>query len=83
MAEHSIKTRSAPRLSIIRNLDAEDRALHWVRAYRSSPEDVYLQMRWNGRYVGVQLTFEEARRLGAHLISECPSAPAPTTPDEA
>ena len=48
----------------------EDHAAYWVRAYRQSPEDVYLQMRWKGRYVGVSLTFDEARQLGAHLINE-------------
>ena len=70
MPDHTFKTRSAPRLSLISSKDPDDRAAHWVRAYRQSPEDVYLQMRWKGRYVGVSLTFDEARQLGAHLISE-------------
>jgi hypothetical protein len=74
MPDHTIKTRSAPRQTIIprkRMVDpVEEQAAHWVRAYRQSPEDVYLQLRWKGRYVGVSLTFDEARQLGAHLISE-------------
>jgi hypothetical protein len=74
MPDHTIKTRSAPRLTIIPTArmgdPVEDRAAHWVRAYRASPEDVHLQLRWKGRYVGVSLTFDEARQLGAHLISE-------------
>jgi len=70
MPDHTIKTRNAPRLTIINGIDPDGRAAHWVRAYRQSPEDVYLQLRWKGRYVGVSLTFEEARQLGAHLISE-------------
>jgi len=55
-----------PRLRVSR----EDRTSHWVRAYRSSPENVHLQLRWRGSFVGVELTFDEARQLGAHLISE-------------
>jgi len=70
MPDHTFKTRSAPRLHVIRNLDAEDKAAHWIRAYRESPSHIHLQMRWKGRYVGMALTFEEARQLGAHLISE-------------
>jgi len=70
MPDHTFKTRSAPRLTVIRNLDDEAKAAHWVRAYRQSPEDVYLQLRWKGRYVGVSMTFEEARQLGMHLINE-------------
>jgi hypothetical protein len=65
-----ITTRSAPRLTICSDKSAKSQATHFVRAYRQSPEDVYLQMRWKGRYVGVSLTFEEARNLGRHLIAE-------------
>jgi hypothetical protein len=70
MPDNTFKTRSVPRLTVISSKDPEDRAAHWVRAYRSSPEDIHLQMRWKGRYVGVSLTFDEARALAAHLISE-------------
>lgn len=70
MADHVIKTRAAPRLHIIGSKDPTDQAAHWVRAYRSSPEDVHLQLRWKGRYAGVSLTFDEARQLGEHLIGE-------------
>lgn len=67
---NTIKTRSAPRLRVISSKDPDDQAAHWVRAYRSSPENVHLQLRWKGRYVGVELTFDEARKLGERLINE-------------
>jgi hypothetical protein len=70
MTDHTIQTRNAPRQTIIRSKDPDDQKAYWVRAYRQSPEDVYLQLRWKGRYVGVSLTFDEARALGAHLIGE-------------
>jgi hypothetical protein len=45
-----------------------------VRAYRESPETVHLQIRIKGKKMGriasVSLTFDEARQLGNHLISE-------------
>lgn len=68
MAECVIKTRSTPRMRVPTTVD--DRTAHWVRAYRSSPETVHLQLRWRGRFVSVELVFDEARQLGAHLISE-------------
>jgi hypothetical protein len=45
-----------------------------VRAYRDSPETVQLQIRVAseriGRYASVRLTFDEARQLASHLMSE-------------
>jgi len=70
MKDLALTTRSAPRLTICSSKSASAKAVHFVRAYRQSPENVYLQIRWKGRFVGVSLTFDEARQLGAHLISE-------------
>jgi hypothetical protein len=50
-----------------------------VRAYRSTPETIHLQIRWKKQFVGCELTFDQARDLGAHLIAECP-APEPAPP---
>ncbi len=67
---HTFKIGAVPRMSMIRVKDDESYNAHWVRAYRQSPEDVYLQIRWKGRYVGVSLSFTEARRLAQHLLNE-------------
>lgn len=63
-----LATRCKPRRNIAReDLDSPNS----VRVYRASPEDVMLQMRRVKDYIGIALTFDEARELAAMLIAAC------------
>lgn len=64
MTDTIINTRNSPRRSIV---GTDMTAKHCVRAYRSSPEDVLLQLRRSNDYVAVSLTFAEALELAEAL----------------
>lgn len=66
----------------IRNGALREGSTDAIRAYRHSPERVYVQIRVapkpggkNLRYAGITLTFEEARQLAAHLTAEAGEQP--------
>lgn len=56
-------TRNPPRMRMVKHMEGQNS----VRAYRDSPEGVHLQLRLTGRYVGVSLSFDEARELVTRL----------------
>lgn len=61
---YKIETRSRPRSKLVRDADS---ALHCVRVYKHSPEDLILQI-WDGkRYMLVALFPEEAREIAGAL----------------
>jgi 23S rRNA A2030 N6-methylase RlmJ len=52
-----------PRMRVVRDMNSQN----CVRAYRSSPETVEIQIRLEGRFVNASLNLETAKALGAHL----------------
>ena len=66
---------ASPRMRLVKNIMSQTNA---VRAYRSSPETVHLQIRLEKRYVGVDLPFADAIKLGQHLINEASGTSSPT-----
>ena len=61
-----LATRNKPRRNVVReDLSGQD----CLRVYRNSPEDVMLQMRRTKDYIGIALSFDEARALAAMLIA--------------
>lgn len=69
MSDQIVKTVNKPRRHM-----ASDGMLsspNSVRIYRNSPEDVMLQMRRTKDYIGIALTFVEAREVAARLIAAC------------
>lgn len=66
MTDTSITPRFAPRRHIIRDGISSP---HSIRAYRSSPEDIQLQVRLKSEYVTCSLTFDEAREVSAAILA--------------
>jgi hypothetical protein len=67
MTDFHMTPRNAPSAKTRLSSDAGGR--NTLRAYRSSPEDVTVQIRWGKGYATVSLSYEEAKRF-AHMISE-------------
>ena len=68
MAEHIYKHRFT-RVQRRKPID-QDPDDNCVRLYRSSPEDVTLQIRTTKAFATVTLSFAEARRIAADLLDE-------------
>lgn len=66
MADTSITPRWAPRRHIVRDGVSSP---HTIRAYRSHPEGVELQVRLKGEYVTCSLTFDEAREISDAILA--------------
>ena len=61
MTDAVIKTSNLPRYTTPRGLHGHKEQC--VRVFRSSPKDVMLQIRVNGRIIGVALMHDEARQV--------------------
>jgi hypothetical protein len=61
MTDAVIKTSNLPRYTTPRGLHGHKERC--VRVFRSSPKDVMLQIRVNGRIIGVALMHDEARQV--------------------
>lgn len=75
MTVHSemLETENKPRYARPRHKDAFDG--FGVRVYRSTPENITLQLRTGIGYASVWLTREEAHKIGARLIAEAADRP--------
>ena len=61
-------TKNKPRRNVSRDVLTHQNTL---RVFRSSPEDVHLQLRRVSDYVGISLSFAEARDVAAALLEAC------------
>lgn len=66
MTDVSITPRWAPRRSIVRDGMSSP---YTIRAYRSDPEGIQLQVRLKGEYVTCSLTFDEAREVSDAILA--------------
>jgi hypothetical protein len=67
MTDFSMTPKHAPTAKTRLSPDTGGR--NTLRAYRASPEDVNVQIRWGKGYATVSLRYEEAKRF-AYMINE-------------
>ena len=70
MTDVCFETASRPQVRNFRS-DEEVEGKNSVRAYRSSPEDVTVQICGETRWASVGLSFEEARRFAQAILEAC------------
>lgn len=58
------------RRTTLRVLGPKMEAENCVRAYRSDPEGITIQIRMAGRYVTTWMPFADARELAEHILKE-------------